>query len=55
MHSATEGLLDIVDELEAVFGTECSAVSSLRALVYYHMRGTSCGATRIDVRLCELS
>lgn len=39
IHAANDVLLDIVDELEQVFGRECAPVTGMRALVHYHMRG----------------
>ena len=39
IHAANHVLLDIVDELEQVFGRECAPVTGMRALVHYHMRG----------------
>ncbi|KWU43913.1 TPR-like protein [Rhodotorula sp. JG-1b] len=38
IHAANDVLLDIVDELEQVFGRECAPVTGMRALVHYHMR-----------------
>ncbi|GAA5878407.1 hypothetical protein JCM3774_002827 [Rhodotorula dairenensis] len=52
IHAANDVLLDIVDELEQVFGRECSAVTGLRALVHYHMRDFD-DATAVFAKLHE--
>ncbi|KPV73847.1 uncharacterized protein RHOBADRAFT_54441 [Rhodotorula graminis WP1] len=38
IHAAGDALHDCLDELEAVFGADCSVITGLRALVYYHIR-----------------
>ncbi|GAA6050389.1 hypothetical protein JCM3770_004013 [Rhodotorula araucariae] len=38
IHAAGDVLHDVLDELEGVFGAECSAVTGMRALVHYHVR-----------------
>ncbi|GJN93627.1 hypothetical protein Rhopal_006684-T1 [Rhodotorula paludigena] len=38
IHSAGDALHDVLDELEGVFGTQCSVITGMRALVHYHVR-----------------
>jgi len=41
IHAAGDALHAVLDELEGVFGAECSVITGLRALVHYHVRGAS--------------
>ncbi|GAA5985287.1 hypothetical protein JCM10908_002605 [Rhodotorula pacifica] len=52
IHAANDVLLEIVDELEEVFGRECSTVTGMRALVHYHMRDFD-DATAVFAKLHE--
>lgn len=39
IHAASDGLHDVIDELDGVFEPESLVVRGLRASVYYHLRG----------------